>query len=45
MLGDPDFAGVRAEEALTRLPAAEAEAWRALWREIEELAASAEEKR
>ena len=42
---DPDLEGVRNDEAVGRLPASEAEAWRALWREIRELAASGEDKR
>jgi superkiller protein 3 len=33
-LQDPDFAGVRGDEALAALPAAEAEAWRALWQDV-----------
>ncbi len=33
---DPDFNGVRGEEALSKLPAAEATAWRALWQQVTE---------
>ena len=34
---DPDFAGVRGEEALSKLPAAEAAEWRALWKDVARL--------
>lgn len=45
VLTDPDFARVREDEALGRLPAAEAAAWRALWEEIAALLATVEERR
>src|SRR5205085_12541466 len=32
--GDPDLAGVRDEEFLTKLPEAEPEAWRKLWADV-----------
>jgi serine/threonine-protein kinase len=38
---DPALAGVRDEDALNRLPPAEHEAWRALWRDAEALLADA----
>jgi tetratricopeptide (TPR) repeat protein len=36
-LADPDFAGVRGEAALTKLPAAERQQWQQLWEEVEAL--------
>jgi superkiller protein 3 len=36
---DPSFDAVRGDEALARLPAAEAEAWRELWRQVAALLA------
>jgi serine/threonine-protein kinase len=36
-LGDADFAGVRGEAALGKLPAAERPAWQKLWEEVESL--------
>jgi tetratricopeptide (TPR) repeat protein len=38
---DPDLAGVRATEELKMLPAAEQQAWRGLWAEVQELLAGA----
>jgi serine/threonine protein kinase/tetratricopeptide (TPR) repeat protein len=35
--GDPDFAGVRGEQALAGLPPAERAEWQMLWREVEAL--------
>jgi hypothetical protein len=34
---DPDFAGVRGEEALAKLPEEERKAWQQLWAEVETL--------
>jgi serine/threonine protein kinase/tetratricopeptide (TPR) repeat protein len=36
-LGDPDFAGVRGEEALAKLPEPEHQAWQKLWSDVEAL--------
>src|SRR5262249_48200787 len=36
-LGDTDFAGLRGEEALAKLPEAERQAWQKLWQEVEVL--------
>ena len=36
-LKDPDFAGVRGEQALAKLPAAERAAWQRLWKEVQAL--------
>jgi serine/threonine protein kinase/tetratricopeptide (TPR) repeat protein len=41
-LADPDFSGVRGNEALSRLPAEERTAWRKLWSEVAQLSAEAE---
>jgi hypothetical protein len=38
---DPDLAGIRDEEELAKLPAAEREAWRALWRGVDAVLARA----
>ena len=35
--GDPDLAGVRAKDALARLPDEEREQWERLWSDVEEL--------
>jgi serine/threonine-protein kinase len=40
-LADPGFAGVRGEEALSRLPAAERQAWEKLWADVREMLAKA----
>jgi serine/threonine protein kinase/Flp pilus assembly protein TadD len=40
-LGDADFAGVRGEAALAKLPEAERPAWQKLWAEVESLRNSA----
>jgi Flp pilus assembly protein TadD len=40
-LGETDFAGLRGEEALAKLPEAERQAWHKLWQEVEELRRSA----
>jgi serine/threonine-protein kinase len=40
-LADPDFAGVRGEEALTRLPEGEWQAWQKLWADVGETLAKA----
>jgi serine/threonine-protein kinase len=34
---DPDFAGVRGEEALAKLPEAERAAWQQFWADVEQL--------
>ena len=39
---DPDLASVRDPQALDRLPENERAAWRALWRDVDELAKKAE---
>jgi hypothetical protein len=36
---DPDLAGVRAPGAWPQMPAAEADAWRRLWAEVDDLLA------
>jgi tetratricopeptide (TPR) repeat protein len=36
-LADPDFAGVREQEALARIPDGERRAWRVLWQEVKAL--------
>jgi tetratricopeptide (TPR) repeat protein len=41
-LADADFAGVRGAEALARLPDAEQEGWRNLWRDVEKALAEAQ---
>jgi hypothetical protein len=41
-LGDPYFAGVRAPEALARLPAAERQEWHQLWTDVADTLARAE---
>jgi tetratricopeptide (TPR) repeat protein len=43
-LADPDFAGVRGEAALARLPEAERQAWRKLWADVETTLAKARGK-
>src|SRR5579864_4279203 len=43
-LGDPDFAGVRGAEALTKLPGPERQAWQELWSDVEALRAKADGK-
>jgi serine/threonine-protein kinase len=43
-LNDPDFAGVRGEQALARLPQDERQAWSTLWAEVEQLRLKAGEK-
>jgi tetratricopeptide (TPR) repeat protein len=40
-LADPDFAGVRGEAGLAKLPEAEREAWRQLWADVENTLAKA----
>jgi serine/threonine-protein kinase len=42
---DPDLAGVREEEALAALPAAERDAWTKLWADVAELTRRAEKPR
>ena len=37
LASDPDFAGVRGEEALAKLPSAEAEQWRRIWKDVARL--------
>jgi tetratricopeptide (TPR) repeat protein len=44
-LADPDFAGVRGEKALAKLPEAERRAWRKLWDAVADTLAQAQEKR
>jgi serine/threonine-protein kinase len=41
---DPDLAGVRAREALAKLPAEEQKAWRKLWADVEALRQKAQDK-
>ena len=43
VLVDPDFAGVRDEECLAKLPAAERAEWVAFWKEVREALATAKE--
>jgi serine/threonine-protein kinase len=43
-LVDPDFAGVRGEEALAKLPEAERPAWRQLWADLAEMLARVQSK-
>jgi hypothetical protein len=40
-LEDPDFAGVRGAEALTRLPEAERQLWQTLWDQVADVRARA----
>jgi hypothetical protein len=41
---DPDFAGVRGDEALARLPEAERPQWQKLWADVAELLTRAKGK-
>jgi len=41
-LQDSDFAGVRGEEALTKLPELERNAWQKLWSDVEAMRAEAD---
>jgi serine/threonine protein kinase/tetratricopeptide (TPR) repeat protein len=43
-LKDPDFTGVRGEEALAKLPEEERAAWRKLWADVEQMRATAQGK-
>jgi hypothetical protein len=40
-LADPDFAGVRGEVGLAKMPEAERKAWRQLWADVENTLAKA----
>jgi hypothetical protein len=43
-LKDSDFAGVRGEEALAKLPEEERPAWRKLWADVAEMLAKTQRK-
>jgi hypothetical protein len=40
-LGDSDFAGVRGEQALAKLPEPERQAWQKVWSDVDALRAKA----
>ena len=43
-LADPDFAGVRGQEALAKLPEAERQPWQKLWDDVGDLLKRAQGK-